>query len=178
MLKLLSCPRHHFWEAEAPGDGPADGAVCPECGAPAESLPLIDLAPSAAPPGPPPPPSAPVVLLFDADGRPFVTGYEVQEALGKTPAGVALYRARQALTKRAVLLKVVAAKEDTGQRGWNSLRGEASALGKLQSPHVVAILEAGERERQLFYNVLEYVDGPTLAQMAAERPLPFAQDRK
>jgi serine/threonine protein kinase len=116
-----------------------------------------------------------VVLLHDAAGLPIIAGYDVQEELGRGPFGVVLYRARQLLVGRTVLLKVVAAREDPGQQAWGSLRGEASALGRLSHPNIVHIDEAGERERQLFYNAVEYVDGPTLAQKVADRPLPFAQ---
>jgi hypothetical protein len=115
-----------------------------------------------------------VVLLHDAAGRPIVTGYEVQEEVGRGPAG-SVYRAKQLLVGRTVLLKVVTAREDPGQQTWGSLRGEASALGRLAHPNIVQLFEAGERERQLFYNVVEYVDGPTLAQKVADRPLPYRQ---
>ena len=40
----------HFWEtATENGEVPAH-ALCPECGAPAETLPVLDLAPAEAPP--------------------------------------------------------------------------------------------------------------------------------
>jgi eukaryotic-like serine/threonine-protein kinase len=175
MLKLLTCPQGHFWEAAADnGEAPAH-ALCPECGAPAESLPVLDLAPSAPPPAPPPAPKPPVVLLFDADGFPVVTGYEVLESLGRGPTGVAFYRAKQLLVNRQVLLKVVTAKDDPGQLAWGSLRGEASALGRMSHPNVVQVFEAGERERQLFYNAVELVKGPTLAEKVADKPLPIPQ---
>jgi WD40 repeat protein len=38
-------------------------------------------------------------------------------------------------------------------------------------PNVVQIFEVGERERQLFYNAVEYVDGPTLADKVRNKPL-------
>src|SRR5262249_47344222 len=41
--------------------------------------------------------------------------------------------------------------------------------------NIVAMHDAGERDRQLFYNAVEHVDGPTLAQKVADRPLPFGQ---
>ncbi len=37
------------------------------------------------------------------------------------------------------------------------------------------ILEAGERERQLFYNAVEWVEGPTLAEHVAGKPMPPRQ---
>ncbi|HTU18122.1 MAG TPA: protein kinase, partial [Gemmataceae bacterium] len=176
MLKLLTCAQGHYWETHlAEGaDGSADN--CPLCGQPAETMPLLDLAPSettsaretpAAPSAPPP--------LRDKDGRPIATGYEILEDLGKGPTGIHLYKARQVLVNRTVVLKVVFAKEDPSQLAWGSLRGEANALGRLAHPNVVQILEAGERDRQLFYNAVEYVEGRTLAEALNGKPLPLRQ---
>jgi hypothetical protein len=176
MLALLSCPQGHFWEAVNGEEGASSNRpVCPACGAAAESIPLLDLAPSeppsaeAAPVPPPPPP------LRDDRGRPVVAGYEVYEEMGRGPTGVAFYRARQVLVNRPVLLKVVHAREDSGQVAWGSLRGEAGALGRLAHPNIVQVFEAGERDRQLFYNAVEFVDGPTLATLAADKVMTARQ---
>jgi serine/threonine protein kinase len=174
MLKLLTCAQGHFWEKQDE-DG-ADGApvTCPVCGHVADTMPLLDLAASedvpaapAAPPSPPP--------LLDSDARPVVAGYEILENLGKGPTGVRLFLARQLLVNRTVVLKVVLAKDDPGQLAWGSLRGEANALGKLHHPNVVQVLEAGERDRQLFYNAVEHVEGPTLAEVLEGELLPVRQ---
>jgi hypothetical protein len=172
MLKLLTCARGHFWESreELTAQQPAP---CPECGAPADSLPLLDLVPSDLASLPPILPIVPE--LFDETGHPIVAGFEIKEDMGRSPTGVRLYRARQVLVNRDVLLEVVAAREDSSQQAWGSLRGEATALGKLSHPNIVAVHEVGERDRQLFYNAVELVDGPTLAQKVADKPLPFAQ---
>jgi serine/threonine protein kinase len=175
MLKLQSCSQGHFWEKPvADGAEEASPDTCPVCGRAAETMPLLDLAPSEATPGvaaaPPPPPP-----LRDKDGRPVVAGYEILEDLGTQPTGVRFYRARQLLVNRTVLLKVVFAKEDPGQLAWGSLRGEAAVLGRLAHPNIVTILDAGERERQLFYNAVEHCDGPTLAGVLSGKSLPFHQ---
>jgi hypothetical protein len=184
MVKLLTCAQGHFWEVD---DAESNGALigpplCPSCGCAAETVPDLDLAPSdpsvstpvanavtpvADAPGSPPPP----LVLRDAQGRPFVAGYEILADLGRSPRGVLLYRAKQVLVNRVVILKVVFAKDDPGQRAWGCLRGEASALGKLSHPNIVQIFEVGERERQLFYNAVEFVDGPTLADRVKKKPL-------
>jgi serine/threonine protein kinase len=167
MLKLLACPQGHFWETAADGS-------CPVCGCPPEDLPLPALSEDgrqgltvaeaeSPPPGPPP--------LRDGRGFPVVAGYEVQQELGRGPTGVARYRARQVAVGRPVLLEVVFAREDPGQTAWGGLRGEASALGRLDHPNVVQLFDAGERDRQLFYNAVEMVEGPTLAESLAGKPL-------
>jgi hypothetical protein len=69
----------------------------------------------------------------------------------------------------------VTAAEDRGQRAWGALRGEAVALGKITHPNVIQFYEAGDRNREQFYNAVEFVDGPTLAQKWSAKPLPFRQ---
>jgi serine/threonine protein kinase len=171
MLKLLTCAQGHYWEKPSDNGAPE---ICPVCGQAADTLPLLDLAPSEATPSTPaePPPPPP---LRDKQGRPLVAGYEILDDLGKGPTGVYHYRARQVLVNRLVVLKVVFAKDDPGQLAWGSLRNEAGALGRIAHPHIVQILDAGERERQLFYNAIEYVNGPTLAKALDGKPWPIRQ---
>lgn len=163
MLKLLCCARGHFWET-AEAERPS---ACPVCGTPADSLPL--LAPCA------PVEAAPAPAVLCRLERPSIPGIEILEDLGRGPGGAALYKARQTLAPRTVLLKVVIAAQDRGQRAWGCLRGEATALAKLAHPHIVQLYEAGERDRQFFYNVVELVDGPTLAQKWSAKQLPVRQ---
>ena len=174
MLKLLTCARGHFWES-ADEPSPERPLACPQCGAPADTLPLLDLGPSEPLESLPPPVPPLERELFDGDGRPNVAGFEILEDLGRSATGVRLYRARQRVINREVLLEVVAARDDPSQRAWGSLRGEAGALGKLSHPNIVQIHDVGERDRQLFYNATELVEGPTLAQKVADRPLSFVQ---
>lgn len=174
MLKLLTCAQGHYWEKPSEDETNGSAEPCPVCGQPAEAMPLLDLAPSevesTGETPVPPPPHAP---LRDKDGRPVVAGYEILQDLGKGPTGIHRYKARQGLVNRIVVLKVVFAKDDPGQFAWGSLRGEASALGRLTHPHIVQLFEAGERERQLFYNSIEFVEGPTLADAQGGEPLPL-----
>ncbi len=173
MLKLLNCPQGHYWEtASAIGEDASE--FCPTCGRAAESLSWFDLAPSEEAVRTPAEPPSPLPLR-DASGRPVVAGYEIVQELGKGPTGVCLYRARQLVVNRTVLLKVVFAKDDPGQLAWGCLRNEASALGRLDHPNIVQIHDAGERERQLFYNAVEAVEGSTLAERIDGKPLPIRE---
>jgi hypothetical protein len=175
MLKLLACAQGHYWEKPIEGDADESLIVCPVCGLTADMMPLLDLAPTAAEPTVKKLGDEKTPPLRDKDGRPIIAGYEILADLGKSPTGVHLYRARQVLVNRTVLLKVVLAKEDAGQLAWGSLRGEATTLGRLVHANIVQILDAGERERQIFYNAVEQVDGPTLAELLSGKPLPFRQ---
>ena len=161
MLERLTCLQGHAWEAAT------DSALCPECGLPPD--PGLFAEPDDAPAPIPPPP------IRDDKGKPVVVGYEILADRGRSPAGVRLYQAKQLVAGREVLLEVVLAREDAGQRAWNALRGEASGHGKLSHPHIVQLYETGERERQLFYSAMEYVDGPTLAEAVGDEPVPVAE---
>ncbi len=171
MLHLLTCPQGHFWESDD------IAAACPKCGAAAESLPLLGLEPASAEEMPPPvtPRGEIEPELIDYLGRVSVGGFQINDDLGRGPTGMRLYQARHSLTGRTVLLEVVLAREDGSQHAWASLRSQAAALARLPFPGIVQLHEVGERERQLFYNALEWVDGPTLAQKVASKPLPAAQ---
>jgi eukaryotic-like serine/threonine-protein kinase len=168
MLQLYSCTQGHFWES-------ADTAApqtCPQCGAPVEMMPLLDLLPSEpSPSSKPTVPTAPASLL-DEKGWPVIAGYQIQAELRKGPFGIRYFVAKQPLLNRRVLLAVVLAKEDNGQRAWGALRGESSALARLSHPNILPIHEAGERDRQVFYNALEYVGGDSLslAEKVGETP--------
>src|SRR5262245_14783417 len=168
-LKLLNCARGHFWETPLTDSGTPRQKVCPECGAPPDE---IDLAPTeplptAVTPLPPP--------ITDKGGKPVVAGYDILEDMGRGPAGIVLYRARQLAVGRVVILETVLARDDASQQAWGALRGEAAALAKIPHPNIVAIFESGERDRQLFYNAVELVEGPTLASMITSKPMPVAQ---
>jgi serine/threonine protein kinase len=168
MLKLHSCTQGHFWESADNPDGVAP--TCPECGAPADSLPLLD------------PVAAEAVIpaatfaqqpLTDAKGWPVIAGYQIQSELDRGPMGVRQFQARQNLLNRKVRLTVVLAKEDSGQQAWGCLRGEAGALSRLDHPNILQIHEAGERDRLIFYNALEHVGNLSLPDLVAEKFLPF-----
>src|SRR5260370_1258735 len=118
--------------------------------------------PDTAPPRPPP--------YQDKGGKPVVAGYEVLEDLGRTIAGVAQHRAKQTVVNRFVVLKTVLARDDPSQQAWGALRGEAAALAKLPHPNIVGIFDAGDRERQRFFDALQLVDGPILQALAADDP--------
>jgi hypothetical protein len=106
---------------------------------------------------------------------PVVAGYEVQEDLGRGARGIGRYLARQLAVKRAVLLEVVFARDDPGQAAWGTLRSSAAAMGKLDHPNLLQVYEAGDRDRQLFYNAVELIEGPPLTEVLQARPLPVRE---
>jgi len=167
MLRRFTCLAGHAWEAEAGDD---DVPACPACGHPADVVsPFDEPAPLAAPAD-----SQPIPVRA-ANRWPVVPGFDLKEKLPDGPLGVERYRARQSVADRDVRLDVVVAKDDPGQTAWGALRGEARALAKLDHPNVARLLAVGERDRQVFYNVVAEAGWPTLAEWLAGQTLPWRE---
>ena len=102
--------------------------------------------------------------------------YELLRELGRG-ATATVFLARDPFVGREVAVKVFPhAPGDSGlRRGTHraSFLNEASLVGKLEHPHIVALLDAGV-ETEFSYVAMEYVPGGTLAQHAvADKLLPL-----
>ena len=101
-------------------------------------------------------------------GLPQVPGYEVEAVLGRGGMGI-VYKARHLALKRTVALKMIAGHSDPADRV--RFKVEAEAVARLQHPHIVQIHEIGEAGGVPFF-ALEFVEGGSLANRLAGRPLP------
>ena len=87
---------------------------------------------------------------------------EILELIGQGGMG-AVYKARQTGLDRWVALKILPL-EVAGDPGFaERFTREARALAKLNHPNIVAVYDFG-RAGELYYFVMEYVDGPNLRQ--------------
>jgi serine/threonine-protein kinase len=100
---------------------------------------------------------------------PQVPGYEVEAVLGRGGMGV-VYRARHLALKRTVALKMLAGGHSNPSEQAR-FRAEAEAVARLQHPNVVQIYEIGDAGGLPFI-ALEFVEGGSLAERLAGRPLP------
>jgi eukaryotic-like serine/threonine-protein kinase len=103
------------------------------------------------------------------DGR-----YRVTEKLGAGGMG-AVYKIREEHTGRVEAMKVLSPglAGDAVQRA-RFLR-EARAAKHIDHENIIKVRETGETEDGVVYMVMDYLAGPTLADLIASGPLPFAK---
>ncbi len=91
-----------------------------------------------------------------------IDNYLILELLGKGGMGV-VYKARDIQLDKIVALKMMELGLSRDETFLKRFRAEAKALGKLETPHIVAVHALRETELGLLL-VMEFVDGDTLAQ--------------
>jgi eukaryotic-like serine/threonine-protein kinase len=104
---------------------------------------------------------------------PAVAGYEIVGVLGRGGMGV-VYQAWQFKLNRMVALKMMLGSSYADADDLARFRIEAEASARLQHPNIVQVHEVGERIGRPFL-ALEFVDGGSLAQHLAGKPLPPLQ---
>jgi serine/threonine protein kinase len=98
-----------------------------------------------------------------------LSGLEFQSELGRGSMGQVVL-ARQLPSGRLVAVKRLCETGALSGTQQGRLRREAKALARLDDPHVVRLLQLLEVGEALLL-VLEYIDGPSLAQLLAQGPI-------
>jgi eukaryotic-like serine/threonine-protein kinase len=138
--------------------------LCPKCmfSRAAANAPGVWLSEERAPP---------LQSLDKETAPPRVLGdYELLEPIGHGAVGI-VYKARQVSLDRIVAVKLLASSALASPEIVHRFRTEAVAAGSLQHPNIVAVHEVGLMEGQ-HYLVMDYVAGPTLADLVRQGPLP------
>jgi serine/threonine protein kinase/beta-lactam-binding protein with PASTA domain len=92
--------------------------------------------------------------------------YDIEQQIGE--GGMAIvYRARDTLLNRTVALKVLRSQFGNDDDFVARFHREAQAAASLSHPHVVNIYDIGQEE-DMYYIVMEYVEGMTLKQYINE----------
>jgi serine/threonine-protein kinase len=96
--------------------------------------------------------------------------YQILRELGRGGMGV-VYQARHLSLKRIVAIKMVLVGGHAGPGELARFRIETEAVARLQHPNIVQVFEVGEADGHP-YCALEFVEGGTLADKIAGKPLP------
>src|SRR3989441_11612788 len=96
--------------------------------------------------------------------------YQLLDEIARGGMGI-VYRAWQVSLDRIVAVKLILFGSLANAEQVRRFRIEASAAGSLQHPNIVAVHEVGLHQGQHFM-VMDYVDGPNLARLVQDQPLP------
>lgn len=99
-------------------------------------------------------------------GRRFQGNYEILGEIVRGGMGV-VYRARQTNVGRLVALKMIQGSAVASPVARLRFQLETTAIGRLDHPNIVSLIESGEHNGELFYT-MSLVEGRSLAQLSAE----------
>lgn len=105
-----------------------------------------------------------------APAWPHIAGYDIVCELGRGGMGV-VYMARHVQLKREVAIKMIRAGAHAAAGERARFKTEAEAAARLQHPNIVQIYEIADQDG-CPYLALEYVRGPSLAEILRQCPLP------
>src|SRR5262249_7868672 len=95
-------------------------------------------------------------------------GYEILDELGRGGMGV-VYKARQLGLDRLVALKMLLSAGSVSAEQLARFRIDAESLAHLHHPNIVQVYEIGDYAGRPYF-AMEYVEGPSLAQIVAGVP--------
>jgi serine/threonine protein kinase len=99
--------------------------------------------------------------------------YEIVSELGAGGMGE-VYRARDTRLERMVAVKVLPPLLSSSEQMRQRFEREARTISALSHPHICALYDVG-REGETEYLVMELLEGETLSERVAKRPLPLEQ---
>ncbi len=100
-------------------------------------------------------------------GRTF-GGYELVETIGHGGMGT-VYKGRQVSLDRVVAVKLLLPALVDNEEFIRRFEREAKSIAKLSHPNIVAVLDFGVSEDGVYFMVIEFVQGTSLAEMIAEK---------
>lgn len=118
--------------------------------------------------------SAESSALMDPDGlvgRVLAERYLIEERLGEGGMGM-VYRASHVKMGRSFAIKILHPELLRNEKVVWRFDREADAAARMRHPNVVPALDVGTTEEGMRYLVMDFVDGPDLATLMQEAPMP------
>lgn len=112
--------------------------------------------------------------LIDPDGlvgRVLAERYLIEERLGEGGMGM-VYRASHVKMGRSFAIKILHPELLRNEKVVWRFDREADAAARMRHPNVVPALDVGTTEEGMRYLVMDFVDGPDLATLMQEAPMP------
>lgn len=102
--------------------------------------------------------------------------YELRQELGRGGMGV-VFRANQISLGREVAVKMILRGRLASDQDMQRFMSEASATARLKHPQIVPVYEVGDIDGRPFFS-MQLINGPTLADLLVDGPLPERQAAK
>lgn len=104
-------------------------------------------------------------------GQTLANRYLVETRLGEGAMGI-VYRAKHVKVGRAFALKVLHSRLLEDDKVLQRFEREAELAGRLRHPNVIGVVDVGETPEGLRYMVMDFAEGPDLATLLSEAPMP------
>jgi serine/threonine protein kinase len=104
-------------------------------------------------------------------GEVLANRYQIEAKLGEGAMG-AVYRARHIKVGRPFAVKVLHSRLTMDNKVLLRFEREAELAGRLRHPNVIGVVDVGEMPDGMRYMVMDFAEGPDLASLLSEAPMP------
>ena len=104
-------------------------------------------------------------------GEVLASRYQIESKIGEGAMG-AVYRAKHVKVGRAFAVKVLHPRLLEDHKVLQRFEREAELAGRLRHPNVIGVVDVGETNDSMRYMVMDFAEGPDLATMLNEAPMP------
>ncbi len=104
-------------------------------------------------------------------GQTLANRYLIETRLGEGAMG-AVYRAKHVKVGRAFAVKVLHPRLLEDKKVLARFEREAELAGRLRHPNVIGVVDVGETPDGMRYMVMDFAEGPDLASLLSEAPMP------
>src|SRR5439155_12526164 len=104
-------------------------------------------------------------------GEVLANRYQIETRLGEGAMG-AVFRARHVKVGRPFAVKVLHPRLLVDKKVLQRFEREAELAGRLRHPNVIGVVDVGETTEGMRYMVMDFAEGPDLATLLSEAPMP------